>query len=52
MGHSAIGIAVKEGIVLLVERKLGSKLMVPKSSDKIAEIDSHMFCAVSGFIPD
>ena len=26
--------------------------MIPKSLEKISEIDSHVFCAGSGFIPD
>ena len=41
-----------EGIVLACERKLKSKLIVPKSIEKIHELDSHIACAVSGLFAD
>ena len=39
-------------VVLAVERKFYSSLMVPKSIEKISEVDHHIFVAASGFIPD
>jgi len=41
-----------EGIVLVSERKLKSKLIVPSSIQKIHEIDTHIACAVSGLGAD
>lgn len=41
-----------EGIVLVSERKLKSKLIIPKSIQKIHEIDCHIACAVSGLGAD
>ena len=41
-----------EGIVLAGERKLKSKLIVPKSIEKIHELDSHIACVVSGLFAD
>jgi len=52
LGYSAVGIKVKEGAVLAVERRINSVLIVPKSIEKISEIDSHIACAASGFITD
>ena len=52
LGSTAIAILTKEGIVLAVERRTQSPLMVPSSLDKIMEIDSHVACAVSGLTAD
>lgn len=52
LGSTAIGIQTSEGVVLAVERRITSKLIIPKSIEKIHEIDSHIGCAVSGLIAD
>jgi 20S proteasome subunit alpha 5 len=39
-------------VVLAGERKLNSTLLEPRSIEKIYEIDSHIACTASGFIPD
>lgn len=52
LGSSAIGIKTSEGVVLAVERRLQSTLIVPESIEKIFEIDSHICCAASGVITD
>ena len=52
LGSTAIAILTQEGIVLAVERRTQSPLMVPSSLDKIMEIDSHVACAVSGLTAD
>ena len=52
LGSSAIGIKCHEGVVLAVERRLNSTLIVPESIEKIFEIDSHICCAASGVITD
>ena len=52
LGSTAIAILTKEGIVLAVERRTQSPLMIPSSMDKIMEIDSHVACAVSGLTAD
>ena len=38
LGNSSIGIRVKEGVVIAVEKKQESKLMIPKSNEKICEV--------------
>ncbi|CAD8113084.1 unnamed protein product [Paramecium primaurelia] len=52
LGASALAIKVNEGVVLAGERKLNSTLLEPKSIEKIYEIDTHVACTASGFIPD
>ena len=52
LGSTAIAILTQEGIVLAVERRTQSPLMIPSSLDKIMEIDSHVACAVSGLTAD
>ncbi len=52
LGSTAIAILTQEGIVLAVERRTQSPLMIPSSLDKIMEIDAHVACAVSGLTAD
>ncbi|KAK8802781.1 hypothetical protein WA171_006453 [Blastocystis sp. BT1] len=52
LGSTAIGIKTSEGIVLAVEKRLTSKLMVPSSVIKIMEIDHHIGAAMSGLVAD
>ena len=52
LGSTAIGIKTNEGIVLAVEKRLTSKLIVPSSVVKIMEIDHHIGAAMSGLAAD
>lgn len=52
LGSTAIGIATPEGVVLAVEKRVTSTLLDPASIHKVAEIDSHAGCAVSGLTAD
>lgn len=52
LGSTAIGIQTKEGVVLAVEKRITSPLMVSTSVEKLFEIDSHVGCAVSGLTAD
>jgi 20S proteasome subunit alpha 5 len=52
LGSSAVGIKVEEGVVLAVERRLNSTLIVPSSIEKIFEVDWHIAVAASGVITD
>jgi 20S proteasome subunit alpha 5 len=53
-GATAIGVRVKDGVILGVEKKLQSaKLMVnDQRSEKLKEIDRHCACAMSGIVGD
>jgi len=52
LGSTAIGIQTVEGVVLAVEKRVTSTLIVPSSIEKIMEIDTHIGCAMSGLIAD
>lgn len=52
LGSTAIGIQTAEGVVLAVEKRVTSPLIVPSSIEKILEIDTHIGCAMSGLIAD
>jgi len=52
LGSTAIGIQTSEGIVLAAEKRVSSPLLLPSSIQKIAEIDSHVACAMSGLTAD
>nr|CAB3265218.1 proteasome subunit alpha type-5-like [Phallusia mammillata] len=52
LGSTAIGIQTSEGVVLAVEKRITSPLIVASSIQKIFEIDTHVGCAMSGLIAD
>jgi len=52
LGSTAIGIQTSEGVVLAVERRITSPLIIPKSIEKLYELDKHIGCAMSGLIAD
>ncbi|KAJ6797623.1 proteasome subunit alpha type-4 [Iris pallida] len=50
---SAIGILAKDGVVLVGEKKVTSKLLqTSKSTEKMYKIDDHLACAVAGIMSD
>lgn len=50
---SAIGILTKEGVVLTTERQdVSSLLEAPKHSEKIFQLDSHLYSVVNGLTAD
>ncbi|KAJ1916277.1 proteasome component pup2 [Tieghemiomyces parasiticus] len=52
LGSTAIGIETSEGVVLAVEKRVTSSLLVADSIEKILEIDTHLGCAMSGLTAD
>lgn len=52
LGATAIGIQTKEGVVLAVEKRSTSRLLVTNSLRKIEKLDAHIWCATSGVVPD
>ncbi|KAL6890360.1 hypothetical protein ACP4OV_009123 [Aristida adscensionis] len=63
LGSTAIGLKTKDGVVLAVEKRVTSPLLIswlpmrglswePSSVEKIMEIDEHIGCAMSGLIAD
>lgn len=52
LGSTSVGIQTKDSVILAVEKRLTSPLIVPESVEKIFEIDTHIGCAVSGLTAD
>lgn len=51
-GLTALGVKVKDGVVLAAEKMVRSKLVEETSIEKIFQIDEHIGAAVSGLIAD
>ncbi|KAF8631207.1 hypothetical protein AX15_002538 [Amanita polypyramis BW_CC] len=49
---TAIGLRVKDGIVLAVEKLVHSKLLVPAANRRIQTVDRHIGMATSGLLAD
>lgn len=52
LGSTAIGIQVADGVVLAVEKRITSTLLVPTSIQKLVKIDQHIGASMSGLIAD
>jgi proteasome alpha subunit len=51
-GTTAVGIKAKDGVVLIVDKRVSSKLLEPNSIEKIFKIDEHIGVASSGLVGD
>ncbi len=51
-GTTTVGIRFKDGVALIVDKRIASKLVEPGSIEKIFRIDSHIGCATSGLVAD
>ena len=51
-GNTTAGLKFKDGIVLMADKKIGSRLIETTSIEKIFQIDEHVGCATSGLVAD
>jgi proteasome alpha subunit len=51
-GTTTAGLKFKDGIVLMADKKVVSRLMEASSIEKIFQIDHHVGCATSGLVAD
>jgi len=51
-GSTAIGISCTDGVVLVTDKRIVDKLVVPESVEKIWQIDEHIGATASGIISD
>ncbi len=51
-GTTAVGVKAKDGVVLLVDKRITSKLLEAASIEKIFQIDDHIGAATSGLVAD
>jgi len=52
LGSSSIGIACKDGVVIVSDRRINDKLILPESANKIYEVDSHIIASAAGILSD
>ena len=51
-GTTTIGLKFKDGVILLVDKRVPSRLVEPKSIEKIYDVDEYIGCATSGLVAD
>lgn len=51
-GATAIGVKCKDGVILLADKRVGSKLLEADTIEKIYKIDEHICAATSGLVAD
>ncbi len=51
-GTTAVGIKATDGVAVLVDKRITSRLMEPESIEKIFQIDTHIGAATSGLVAD
>jgi proteasome alpha subunit len=52
LGSASIGLACKDGVVIVADRRVRDKLISPESANKIAEIDEHVVATSAGILSD
>ena len=52
LGSASIGMKCSDGIFIIADKRVKDKLIVKESSNKIYEIDSHIFASVAGIVSD
>ncbi|MDI6903519.1 MAG: archaeal proteasome endopeptidase complex subunit alpha [Methanocellales archaeon] len=51
-GTTAVGVKSREGVALLVDKRITSRLLEPPSVEKIFQVDDHIGAAASGLVAD
>jgi proteasome alpha subunit len=51
-GSTAIGMACSDGVILVTDKRVIEKLIVPESVEKIFQIDDHIGATASGILSD
>ncbi|KAA0007525.1 MAG: archaeal proteasome endopeptidase complex subunit alpha [Thermoplasmata archaeon] len=51
-GTTTVGLKYKDGAVLIVDKRITSRLIEPESIEKMFQIDDHIGCATSGLVAD
>jgi proteasome alpha subunit len=52
LGSASIGMTCSDGVFIIADSRIEDKLIVPKSANKIYEIDSHIVASVAGIVSD
>lgn len=52
LGNTAIGMVCKDGVLLVTDKRIIDKLVVPEAIEKVFQIDDHIIATASGIISD
>ncbi|MFC1682300.1 archaeal proteasome endopeptidase complex subunit alpha [Nanoarchaeota archaeon] len=52
LGSASIGMTCSDGVFIIADKRVGDKLIVQKSANKIHEVDSHIITSVAGILSD
>lgn len=52
LGSATIGLLCKDGVVIIADKRIRDKLIVPESANKIFEVDEHIMAAAAGISSD
>jgi proteasome alpha subunit len=51
-GSTAVGVKCKDGVLLVTDKRIIDKLIIPESVEKIFKIDEHIIATAAGIISD
>jgi len=51
-GTTTVGLKYDQGVILMIDKRISSRLIEPSSIEKIFKIDEHIGCATSGLVAD
>ena len=52
LGNTAIGMACKDGVLLITDKRIASKLVIPDAVEKIFLVDDHIIATAAGIMSD
>ena len=52
LGNTAIGMVCKDGVLLVADKRIVDKLVVPEAIEKVFQIDDHIMATAAGIISD
>jgi len=52
LGNTAIGMVCRDGVLLVTDKRLVDKLIVPEAIEKIFKVDDHIMATAAGIISD
>ncbi len=52
LGNTAIGMVLKDGVLLVTDKRLIDKLVIPDTIEKIFKIDDHIMATAAGILSD
>ena len=52
LGSTSIGIKCSDGVLIVSDRRINDKLIVPGSANKVFEIDDHIIASAAGILSD